>query len=375
MESSVNIDVELDSAINYATQQNGVPIVKLLRVTNLTDETLDDLAVTITAQPEFFAPSVIMLSPLAPGSSVNLGTIDLRPSHDFLANLTEKVIGSIAISVKSGDQSLATHEQRIDVLAYDEWPGLNSPPELLAAFVTPNSAAVERVLRDASQILKEWSGSASLDGYMSRDPEKAYQIIGSIYEAIRRYKIAYITAPASYEPAGQKIRMPDRLLEVGLGACLDLTMLMAACAEQAGLNPTILIHRNHAYCGVWLEDESFSDSTVYDAATLRKRVDLHEMCVFETTLLTSNEPVSFQQAVDAGRKLLSDTEEFRFAVDVHRARVEQVRPLPLRLQSGIGILDDGTEATENESGPIPTLAPISIAGRANEEANSSRLDR
>lgn len=374
MEPSVSIDVELDSAINYAMQQNGVPIVKLLRVTNLTDEQLDDLTVTIVAQPEFFVPNVIMLSPLAPSGSVNLGTIDLRPSHDFLANLTEKVAGSIAISVKSKDELLASHEHRIDILAYDEWPGLNSPPELMAAFVTPNSAAVERVLRDASQILKEWSGSSSLNGYMSRDPEKAYQIIGSIYEAIRRYKIAYITAPASYEPAGQKIRMPDRLLEVGLGTCLDLTILMAACAEQAGLNPIILVHRNHAYCGVWLEDDSFSDSVMYDAATLRKRVDLHEMCVFETTLLTSNDAVTFQQAVDTGRRLLNDTEEFRFAVDVHRARVEQVRPLPLRLQSGVGVLIDGTEAKENESN-IPTLAPISIAGRTVEEEGRSRLDR
>lgn len=271
-----------------------MPIVKLLRVTNLAEEHLGDLTVTITAQPGFIAPNVIMLSPLGPISSVNLGTIDLRPSHDYLANLTEKVIGSITISVKSGDDLLASHEQRIDILAYDEWPGLNSPPELLSALVTLNSAAVERVLRDASQILKEWSGSASLDGYLSRDPEKAYQIIGSICEAIRRFRIAYITAPASYEPAGQKVRMPDCRLEVELRICPDLTMLMTACAEQARLNPIILAHCNHAYCGVWLEDENFPDSVMYDAATLRKRVDLHEMCVFETTLLTSTEPISFQ---------------------------------------------------------------------------------
>lgn len=372
MKSSVSIDVELDSAINYAMQQNGVPIVKLLRVTNLTDEQLDDLTVIITAQPEFFAPNVIMLSPLGPGSSINLGTIDLRPSHDFLANLTEKVIGSITISVKSRDELLTSNDHRIDVLAYDEWPGLNSPPELMAAFVTPNSAAVERVLRDASQILKEWSGSASLSGYLSRDPEKAYQIIGSIYEAIRRYKIAYITAPASYEPAGQKIRMPDRLLEVGLGTCLDLTMLMAACAEQAGLNPMVVVHRNHAYCGVWLENESFPDSVIYDSATLRKRVDLHEMCVFETTLLTSAEPITFQQAVDTGRRLLNDTEEFRFAVDVRRARVEQVRPLPLRSKGGLGTLIDDPE-DEDKIAQAPTLAPISIAGGARAESDT-RLD-
>lgn len=62
MEPSVSIDVELDGAVNYAMQQNGVPIIKQLRVSNLTDETLNELTVTNNAQPEFFAPNVIMLS-------------------------------------------------------------------------------------------------------------------------------------------------------------------------------------------------------------------------------------------------------------------------------------------------------------------------
>ncbi len=69
MEPPLSIDVELDSTINYVMQQNGVPIVKLLRVSNLTDEALNDLTVTITAQPEFFVSNVIMLSPLAPATT------------------------------------------------------------------------------------------------------------------------------------------------------------------------------------------------------------------------------------------------------------------------------------------------------------------
>ena len=374
----MSIELESDTAINYAMQQNDVPVVKLLRINNLTDEPLSGLTVCITTQPEFTAPEEIALSSLAPGASINLGTIDLHPSHDYLANLAETVIGSITVTVGQGEESLASYQQRIEVLAYDEWTGLNSPPELLAAFVMPNSRAVEHILGDASEILMEWSGSSSLDGYMSGNLEKAFQMVGAIYEAVRRRKISYIVAPASFEPVGQKIRTPDRLLESCLGNCLDLTVLMAACIEQAGLNPILIVHEGHAYCGAWLEEHFFPDAVVYDVVTVRKRVDLNDLCVFEATLLTSREPAPFKRAVAHGRKLLDDADAFHCAVDVRRARMGGVTPLPLRLPDGRPEQNEPYSGASPVDGyeEVPSLAPVNIAGEdLPEEGASSRLDR
>ncbi len=316
----LKIEIEADGTINYAMQQNDVPIIKLLRITNQADVTLNDLTITISTEPCFAEEMVLKLSSLSPQGSHNFGPIDLHPSHNYLAHLTEKVTGSLDISVKKGDELLLSHKARIDVLAYDEWSGLNSPPEILAAFVTPNSMAVESILREAADILCEWLGCSSIDGYQSKSPQRAFQITGAIFSAIQKHRIAYVSPPASYEATGQKIRTPDRVLGNGLGTCLDLTVLIAACLEQAGLNPLLVVHEGHAYAGVWLEEDCFADAILYDPLQLRKRIDLREICVFETTLLTSDQPVSFQQAVDAGRRKLGEEGAFRFAVDVRRAR-------------------------------------------------------
>ena len=66
------------------------------------------------------------------------------------------------------------------VLAHNEWfntPGLR---DLLAAFVQPNTGAVEGVLRAASRILLAHTGSGSLQGYQAGS-DRVVQIAGFIW--------------------------------------------------------------------------------------------------------------------------------------------------------------------------------------------------
>ena len=45
-----------DRTVNYAMQQNHVPVVKRLRLTNSSAHTLSQMTVTITAEPGFATP-------------------------------------------------------------------------------------------------------------------------------------------------------------------------------------------------------------------------------------------------------------------------------------------------------------------------------
>ncbi|BCA61050.1 hypothetical protein HMP09_0284 [Sphingomonas sp. HMP9] len=65
------------------------------------------------------------------------------------------------------------------------------------------------------------------------------------------------------------------------------------------------------------------------AAALRRRFDLDDLLLFETTLATHTPPASFSQAMAAARRQLDEGAEARFemAVDVRRARMQRVRPL------------------------------------------------
>ena len=326
----ITVELELDPTVNFAMQQNDVPVIKRLCIVNGTESQLDKVMVQVTCEPEFAAAWQTYIATIQPGGSYDLGKIDLPLSAGYLAQLTERLTGAIHIQVLAGGQLLAQQSSRIEVLAYDEWNGMRSLPEILAAFVVPNHPVIESVLGDAASILGKETGDSSLSGYQSKKRDRVFRMLGAIYAAIARQNIRYINPPASFEDSGQKIRLPDRILEHKLGTCLDLATLFAACLEQAGLFPLIIIMQGHAFVGVWLDEECFADCAIDDPLRIRKRVELNEISVCETTLLTEQPPASFGQALDAGRRLLNDTGRFLCAIDIQRARKGRIRPLPVR---------------------------------------------
>ena len=263
-ETAISIVLDYDRTVNYAMQQNYVPVVKNLRILNRSDAPLRDLTVRVITIPAFAFPWESRITAINAGETFNLGVVDLSLSHDFLACLTERVAGSIVVELSKDDVVLTASTKRIDVLAYDEWNGLRSIPEILAAFVTPNHPVVESLLSDTAGILGSWSGNSALSGYQSRDPQRVLLTAAAIYKALQQRTIRYINPPASFEESGQKIRLPDRILESRLATCLDLTVLAASCLEQAGLHPLVVLTTGHAFVGVWLEDETFSDVATDD---------------------------------------------------------------------------------------------------------------
>ena len=131
------------------------------------------------------------------------------------------------------------------------------------------------------------------------------------------------------EEEGQKIRGPGRITVEGLATCLDSTLFLAAAFEAAGLNPVVLFSQGHACVGVWIFKKDFGHVTEPDVVAVRKAVQAHEFVPIETTLLTKRPAIGFDQAVDEGRRRLSENRdpEFVMAVDISRSRAARIRPL------------------------------------------------
>lgn len=379
MPETIALELIHDPTVNYALQQNDVPIVKQLRITNSGKECLKNLLVHINVEPGFALPWEGRVTCLEPGSSYAFGHVPLQLSPKFLAELTERVAGAITISVSTSGQEIKRQAARIDVLAYDEWSGLRSLPEVLAAFVTPNHPVVESIMADASDILSGWERGASLCAYQTKKKQDTLRQGAAIYEAIRRRGLKYISPPASFEHTGQKVRLAERIMENGLGTCLDLALFLASCFEQAGLHPLVVFTKGHALVGFWLVDETFSDVVGDDVLRLRKRAELGEICIVEATTITSNPPNDFNLAVQLGRAKLEDEQDFICVVDVARSRKAAIRPLPLRgAFSGTGQSDTG-QAADRAILP-PDLSLVEGVARAEErveeqpETPATRLD-
>ena len=256
--SSVQLRIELSRRINFAMQQNDVPIISAVHVDNASDAPLHDVRLRIAAEPDFAAPVEQRIAAVAPRSTYTLEAVDLVLSPRVLGELTERVRGELRFELVQGDQPLAACAEPVELLARDEWSGLTALPEVLAAFVLPNHPAVEQLLRAAADVLAQWTGDPALSGYQSRDPKRVYTMAAAIYTALQARGITYVNPPASFEAQGQRIRLPDRILEARLATCLDLAVLTAACLEQAGLNPLLVVVQGHAFVGVWLQPDVLS---------------------------------------------------------------------------------------------------------------------
>jgi len=349
----VRVEVDHDPRINLALHQNDVPVVKQVRVINDLPGDLEDLEVRLWIGGGLSHGVRLRLAGVEAGACRVLDQVDLRVDPELLRSQRERERALLHVELRQGEKVLLRRESEIQVLAPNEWGGLQVLPEILAAFVLPNDPAVERILARARLILRETTGSGDLCGYQREDPERVRAVATAVFRALRELDIGYVTPPASFEAEGQKVRTPARILENRLATCLDLSLLFAACLEQCGLHPLIVLTEGHAFAGCWTEDCSFQEPCIDDAARLRKLINLSRLTAFETTLATTDSPASFEEACAAGLRRLERNEEFLCAIDVRAARKLSIRPLSLREE----------EAPESLP-PLPEVAPEVAAERS-----------
>ena len=325
----VHIRVTHDPSINYAFQQNGIPVLREIRVRHEGAEELRDVTVHVTTEPPFALPLELRVQALAPGVEFRAGPIDQKLSPTLLGALRERTTGLLHVEVRTGETVLGRHSSAIALLAHNEWSGLDSLPDILAAFVLPNDPALAPVLTAAADLLRTQDAVTQLNGYQDRSRRRVWDQLSAIHRTLAAAGVRYVNPPASFEQTGQKIRFPGDVLAHRTGTCLDLALLFAACCEQAGLHPLILLQKGHAYAGCWLVERTLPDAAIDDLQTIRKLVDLEELAVFETSAFAADESTTLEQAEQLARRHLAPGTPMRLALDIRRARANRVLPLAL----------------------------------------------
>lgn len=364
-----------DPAINYAFQQNAIPVVKELRFQN--DDVLrKDLIIRVTTEPAFAASLELRLQSLQPSGEHRVAPIDLRLTHDFLAELNEKISGWLKVEVVESETIICSRTEPISLLARNEWCGLVSLPEILAAFVLPNDPAVMTILGRASEILREHTGRSAFNSYQDKNRKRAWEQVAAIYKAIAELGIRYISPPASFENTGQKVRFPSDILNQRFGTCLDLVLLFAACCEQVGLHPLVLMHEGHAYAGCWMEERTQAEPCDDSLQQLRKLATDSLVTVFETTVVTSESPGTLRDAELLAAPHLQTDLAFRLTLDVRRARLSRIHPLPILGQGPASAVPGGATKPAPAAGIGDREFVDPLAPAANGAAKSvSRIDQ
>ena len=358
--SSLLIESTLASKLNFASYQSSFALLRDLQIVNKSlDNSLVDLKITISSNPEFLTKKTWSLDRIAPGSKIIIEDRNIELDGNFLLQLNDALRGTVRITVAQNGTVIQEKLHSVEALAYNEWGGAKFMPELLAAFVTPNDPVIDRILHDASLVLRQAGKLDHIDGYKSNSRKRIWELTSAIYTAIANLGITYSLPPASFERNGQKIRLPNQIIDNPVATCLDTSLLFASALEQAGLNPIIALPKGHAIVGVWLQPEELATIVIDNAETLRKRSQLGEMLLIETTLVTNKPAAPFSKSTKVASETIDVTKDdtFEAAIDIRQARAHQIKPLSLRgsisKQNPSQLEVDDTEVAFEEAPNLP----------------------
>ncbi len=80
----------------------------------------------------------------------------------------------------------------------------------------------------------------------------------------------------------------------------------------------------------------FTDSINDDPSVITKRTadGINEILIVETTCANEGNKVPFDQAISVANDNIKNIEKFSFVLDVARARLADVQPIPQRIYNG-----------------------------------------
>lgn len=390
---SIQIQADLAKTFSLAAQQNSYPLVKRIILTSsvftdtveadqaqYTSNSLRNIRVRLTTEPELIEAEEWLVDRLDAGQSAKLQERPLRPHYEKLVELTEERVVVITIAVSyteaDGSEGEVVNHAEVSILPADYWGGESRQPELLAAFVQPNTHAVETLTAKVTHLLRSSGSGSAVDGYQSNTRERPYLYGSALWSVIFNERLTYLSPPQGWAGMGQRIRAASDLMQYKTAACLDTSVLFASCLENMGLNPVIALTRDHAFAGFWLIDESFPVLTNDDPIDLRKRIDSSDLVMFETTMVTNDSPVTFNQAIERAKQLLGEDSEADFVmlIDIKHARARKIKPISFsEKKSGEPVSGNGDGITVG-IGSVPVLPPVRGEERVFEESPETRVD-
>ena len=163
MNKGLTINLSYLPVINFAMQQNHVPVIREITLKNTSEEVINDIDINVRFEPEFALEYCTHIDSIVPDKEEKITVVPISISTEFLSNLTERITGSIKLTACKGEEVLAEKHSEISILTFNEWGGSNVMPEILAAFSTPNHPEISLINKRASEILARWTGKPSLN--------------------------------------------------------------------------------------------------------------------------------------------------------------------------------------------------------------------
>ncbi|MCQ1947573.1 DUF4011 domain-containing protein [Arthrobacter sp. zg-Y1116] len=335
-QQGTTITLETASEVSYAMSYNGGQVINRLVVANPGPEIRGAvLQLSLTAEIGVVSRTSEHYLDIPAGGSITLSSPNLQGDPAAMLQLEDRQQGTVRAELKVENDVVASASRDVELLGAQHWKlrrGLLAL-ESLAAFVQPNHPEIAKLCSEASDLLKAETGNSALNGYQSGS-ERADAIAWAIFRAVQSRGIRYSEPAPSWGQHAQRIRTPEQVLSGQFGTCMDTTVILAAALEFAGLQANLWLMDGHIFVGYWRDERNFQTPALEEAAYLVNEVDLGNIRLMESTMVTDGgETFRPQDVHDAAYKryLTGEMDEVRGVVDIFGARSAGIRPIPARL--------------------------------------------
>ena len=344
------------------TETNEFALVKEVTIMNHTNDCLNDLKLTFEFSGEIFSMNPVLLKSIDSYTNVTIKVPFLMANIDNIKTDQEETI-NLRYQLFDSNDNLITSEDVPFVLL-----PLAQPPRyarvdmrLYTKYVTPNASGIKELTLNATKYLKN---KISFLGYNGTTLDDIYDQVRALYNALYDYGINYQLPPAgglyilsdNLDLDSQLIRMPSDVLKDRKGTCIDLTLLFCSLLEEVGLKPILIVEYDHAFPGVFLNDndmfingEEENITEIYNGAS----VGVNRFLLFDATFVNNNSANTFDDAVRQGfLNVKNYKEKFFKAIDVKSCHSTIFKPIPLRLSDELLELEENDKLNDNSESNI-----------------------
>lgn len=305
--------------------------IKRITVDNQMDKDYPLLILKLSfSSPIFSAPETLLYDVKRRSKQILQIDPRIRVDQDRLYKLSGVEVCQIQADVyeKDGQTPLCSESKVVKILPFSqaasEFDAISA--QLLSKFCVTGFPELDQIHMDAVKL----NDGKPLLGYQNENKNQIVHELSLLYQALHKYGIVYSNPPHSTEKM-QSVRLPQEVLSTRFGTCLDLSLLFCSLLLSVGYHPVLILTFNHAFCGVFLEENGFysfmtnKPSIVYSDATGNEK----KLLLFEATSVCASNSSSFSEAITQGQENLRGYRGSFFAVDVNFCQKTYYKPLPI----------------------------------------------
>lgn len=325
-----DITASCAKVVSYYHLQNGISPIKRLYVKNSSDTEREGMRIKISSEPKFLLPTEITDVRIPRRTTAKFeANVSLSPL--YMVALDKRESGEMILEVfDENDERVAAQRFPVELLAFNECD-FSEDPSSLAAFVR-RTAELNKLLNLAARKLQGW-GLNTCTGY-SGTRNNVRNHFAACYSVLADQKLSRAEEKTD---AGFTFVSDHRdTLISGAATPLELALMLAAMVEANGQNAVISLIDGKWYVGCFLVNECLPNTVSDDAEMLRKKSDRG---VSDVSLISVNDifgGIAFEKAEKSAQTVLKKNADAEFIVDVKRARIMHIFPLPERVKGENG---------------------------------------